>query len=339
MNDNPYEQGVTVSQVGAVQVEGARAVAEVKAQVIMARQYPRDPVQATDRILAECDRSTLAEKAIYSFPKGGQQITGPSIRLAESIARHWGNIAAGVVEIERIGEESAMLAYAWDLETNTMIRKEFRVPHTRDTKQGKKTLTDDRDIYEMTANQGARRLRSCILALIPGDVVDAAVSRAEKTLVAKIGDVKEASIKMLDAFASMGVTKLMIEKRLRHRIDSIQAAEIVTLKTVYASIRDGMGQVTDYFEGEPKEPEQVIKPAKDQKSTVPAPASTEPEFALDGTPPVQLSDIMVELEEYEQAESTPVAARGDIQNAFARKETDIKKLTDLLNRVKTACKK
>lgn len=72
---------------------------------------------------------------------------------------------------------------------------------------------------------------------------------------------------------------------------------------------------------------------------MPAPEPTEPEFALDGTPPVQLSDIMVELEEYEQAESTPVAARGDIQNAFARKETDIKKLTDLLNRVKTACKK
>lgn len=73
---------------------------------------------------------------------------------------------------------------------------------------------------------------------------------------------------------------------------------------------------------------------------MPAPKdASEPEFALDGTPPIQLSDIMVELEEYEQAESTPVAARGDIQNAFKRGEQDIKKLTDLLNRVKTACKK
>lgn len=250
--ENPY--AVAPRQDGAVgsaaHVEASRAASEVQAQVLMARRFPRDPVAAVDRILGECDRPSLAEKAVYTYPRGGQQVSGPSVRLAESIARNWGNISCGIIEVERKGPESSMLAYAWDLETNVQIRKEFKVAHTRDTRQGSRTLTDERDIYEMTANQGARRLRACILGLIPGDVVDAAVERCRRTMTAHIGDLPSAIQKMVQVFDGMGVTKSQIEKRLRHRIEATNAAEIVGLRTIYESIRDGMGQPADYFEPE-----------------------------------------------------------------------------------------
>lgn len=42
-------------------------------------------------------------------------------------------------------------------------------------------LTDSRDIYEATANFGARRMRACILGVIPGDVVDMAVNECKET--------------------------------------------------------------------------------------------------------------------------------------------------------------
>ena len=42
----------------------ARAVSEVKAQVMMARQFPRDPLLSMDCILRECERPTLADAAI-----------------------------------------------------------------------------------------------------------------------------------------------------------------------------------------------------------------------------------------------------------------------------------
>ena len=166
MSENPYGEIATVKQSGLLS-EQSRSITEVQAQVVLARQFPRDPIVATDKILKECQRVTLAEKAIYSYPRGGTQITGPSIRLAEAIIRSWGNCLSGITEIDRTEKESSMLAYAWDLETNTMVRKEFKVAHIRDTKKEKKVLTDERDIYEVTANMGARRMRNCILALIP----------------------------------------------------------------------------------------------------------------------------------------------------------------------------
>lgn len=333
---NPYE-GIVPRTSGTVAVEENRAMAEVKAQVFMARQFPRDAIAATDRILQECDRYKLAEKAVYSFPRGGSQVSGPTIRLAEAIQRAWGNMMSGIIEVERTEEESSMLAYAWDLETNSMKRQEFKVPHSRDTKSGKKSLTDDRDIYEMTANQGARRLRSCILSLIPGDVVEAAVARCEKTLTSKVGDLSVVIPKMVEKFATIGVTKIMIEKRLRHRIEATQPAEIVQLGNVYNSIVDGMGDVSEYFEIA-REPEEVAKPVSGKAAKAKAPADQGDDFQLSGEVEPDISEIIVQLEEYQNDETLPAAARKEIADAFARKEASVGTLSALLAKVKTSAK-
>ena len=324
-NDNPFdendERGVTTRPSSGTQVEETRAMAEVKAQVFMARQFPRDPVKATDKILAECDRIKLAEKAVYNYPRGGTAVTGPSIRLAEAIARSWGNLAAGVVEVDRSEGESSMLAYAWDLESNTMFRKEFKVPHTRDTKLAKKILTDDRDIYETTANASARRLRACILAAIPGDVVDAAVHRCEKTLVAKVGNLEEVIPKMVKKFESIGVTKAMIEKRLGHRIEATQAAEVVQLGNVFNSIQDGMAVASDFFDTQaPRSPEETVKTAAGSK-------------APKGEPPLlSAEEYWTKLAELMTEPSLPDAARKEIQEANANEERDPVKLRALLEK-------
>jgi len=334
MNDNPYfdddSMAIEPRKSGAVSVEESRAMAEVKAQVFMARQFPRDVVKATDRILLECDRLKLAEKAIYSFPRGTSTVAGPSIRLAEAIKRAWGNMMSGLVEVERNEKESAMLAYAWDLETNTMRRVEFKVPHTRDTKQGKKTLTDDRDVYEMTANQGARRERACILGLIPGDVVEAAVKRCEKTLVAKVGDLATVIPKMVTKFAAIGVSKTMIEKRLGHRIEATQPAEVVQLGNIFTSIEDGMAVVKDFFEpeGEAKAPEDIVKTA--QSGGNPTPAQAKPSA---GDAP---EDLWARILEYGAADDLPEAAKKEIQAAMTKDEKDPILLRALLNKVKAA---
>ena len=56
------------------------AVVNVQGRVFM---NPVDcPFKTMDRILNACTRQTLAESAVYAYNKGGNQITGPSIRLA-----------------------------------------------------------------------------------------------------------------------------------------------------------------------------------------------------------------------------------------------------------------
>lgn len=228
-----------------------REIAEVQASIMLARANPRDRIRVVDEIKNECTRLSLAEQALYSYSRGGQEISGPSIRLAEVIAQRWGNIQYGIRELDQQGGFSTVQAYAWDLETGTRREVTFQVQLVRHTKKGSYTLEDPRDIYETVANMGARRLRSCILGVIPGDVVEAAVAQCEETMRTKADVSPEAMKRMLAAFEAFGVTKEQIEKRIQRRIDSIQSAQVVALKKIYASLRDGMSRPEDWFDAVP----------------------------------------------------------------------------------------
>src|SRR6185436_17575572 len=107
------------------------------------------------------------------------------------------------------------MSFAVDLETNSWDTKVFTVRHWRDTRDGGHALTDERDIYELVANQGARRKRACILALIPGDIAEAAEAECDKTLAGENQEPREDRVRaMLVDFDKVGVTKEMIEVRL-----------------------------------------------------------------------------------------------------------------------------
>jgi hypothetical protein len=236
------------------EAQQSRAMAEIQSAMVIAKRFPRDEAAAYARIMRSCQRPTLAEAALYSYPKGGTTVTGPSIRLAEAMAQAWGNMDFGIIELDQRNGESEMQAYAWDLETNCRQTKVFQVKHERHSKDrvtSAKVVTkldDPRDIYEATANQGARRLRACILGVIPGDVVDAAVAQCEQTMKGESKEpLTDRTRKMVAAFAEHGVTPAMIEKRLGHKSDSVSETELVSLRKVYRSIVDGMAGVEQFF--------------------------------------------------------------------------------------------
>lgn len=231
-----------------IEVESQRAMAEVQGALIIAQRFPRNQIQALDRIKTACQRKGLAEKALYSYSKGGTDIGGPSIRLAETAAQNWGNMQYGIRELDQRPGESTVEAFAWDMETNVRSVKQFTVKHKRYTKSGSYDLVDPREIYEMTANQGARRLRACILAVIPGDVIDEAVTQCEDTLKTKVDTSAAALKKMLEAFEAFKVTREMIEKRIQRRIDAITPAQFIQLKKIYNSLNDNMSTPADWFE-------------------------------------------------------------------------------------------
>lgn len=235
----------------------SRELAETQTKYLMAERFPRDERAAMDRILNAFSRPTLAEKAAYQFARGGTDIAGPSIRAAEAIAQQWGNMDSGWRELQRGTDVSGVPfseveAFCVDLQARNTKRLTFIVRHWRDTKKGGYKLTDERDIYELCANQAQRRLRACILASIPGDVTEAAMSQAETTLKSKADTSPEAMHKMLDAFAPFGVTKEHVEKRIQRRLDAITPAQVVSLKRIYASLRDDMSTPGEWFDmGEP----------------------------------------------------------------------------------------
>lgn len=270
------------SNGGAMQVAGGnalaasdqgRAIAEVQAAMIIARQSPRDQIAVMDKIINACTRPSLAESALYQYSRGGSDISGPSIKLAEAIAQQWGNIQFGFNELSRGIDPDGVTfseigAYAWDLESNTRRPLQFRVRHWRDTKKGGYPLKDERDIYELIANQAQRRVRACILAVIPGDVTEAAVKQCELTLKVTADTSPDGIKKLLDAFAAFGVTKEQIEKRIQRKVESIQPAQVVNLRKIYASLQDGMGAIGDWFEmTETKSVENLKEPGAAQKNT------------------------------------------------------------------------
>ena len=231
----------------------SRELAETQTKYLMAERFPRNEVAAMDRILNAFSRPTLAEKAAYQFARGGSDIAGPSIRAAEAIAQQWGNMDSGWRELQRGTDASGVPfseveAFCIDLQARNTKRLTFIVRHWRDTKKGGYKLTDERDIYELCANQAQRRLRACILASVPGDVTEAAMQQADVTLKSKADTSPEAMQKMVAAFAEFGVQREHIEKRIQRRIDAITPAQVVSLKRIYVSLRDDMSTPADWFE-------------------------------------------------------------------------------------------
>ncbi len=258
LTNNPFSsQEVAAAEAGAVNAvqrqEQERAIAETKAAIMLAKQFPRDQAAATDRILMACCRPTLAEKAVYIYPKGGQEITGASIRLAEAIAQAWGNMQFGIRELDQREGVSTVEAFAWDVENNTRQTKVFQVAHKRHTKKGDYMITDPREIYEMVANQGARRMRNCILGLIPGDVIEAAINQAEKTIeneaAATPEKMKVKVAELISRFEAMGVSKEALKKKIGRNVDETMPVAIyLNLVKIGTSIKDGYSTAAENFE-------------------------------------------------------------------------------------------
>lgn len=262
-----------------VQIEQSRAVQEVQASLIIAKRFPRDINAVYSSIMASCKRISLAKQAMYSYPRGGQMVTGPSIRMAEVLAQNYGNLDFGVRELERRGKVSIAESYCWDMQTNTRQTKVFEVPHEIELKGGrKKYLTDPRDIYELVANNGARRLRACILGIIPGDIVENAVDQCRKTLAKGDGRPLGDRIReMVAIFSELGVTKELIEKRLGHSLDTMSGEELADFASIYTTLRDGQSKRGDFFEFAQENKEnkaneiiEAVKAAKKKKEPAPA---------------------------------------------------------------------
>jgi len=227
-----------------------RAIAEVQAAITIAKQFPRDESEAREKILIASARPSLAERAIYTYKKGETEVTGLTIRMAEEIARSWGNIDYGWACIEQRLDESTVETFARDLETNNRRSIKFQVSHRRFTKKGNYLMTDPRDIYETQANQAARRMRACVLGLIPGDILDDARDQCDKTMHDTVEITPETIKALVAAFSALKVTQKQLEKRIQRKIESIQPAQVVQLRKIYNSIKDGMSDRSSWFDDE-----------------------------------------------------------------------------------------
>jgi len=236
----------------------AMAKANVEARFAIARHAPRDEDTARIKILRECDRPRFAEVAEYELPRAGKAITGPTIRFAEALARHFGNLAIeSVVTFENdtsrlvrctVTDLESNATYSQDVAIDKTVERKHAKPSddvvgTRVTSQGHSVYiirASDADLLAKHNGHVSRAVRTLILRLIPGDVVDEAIDRTRATLKKSDAvDPAAAKRKVLDAFAELGVMPAQLAEALGHSLDTVQPAELGTLRRWYSAVRSG----------------------------------------------------------------------------------------------------
>lgn len=234
------------------EIEKSRAAAEVYYRVAAAKELPRDEHDATLRMREACANYELAKVAFYSVPKGSDRATGPSVHLARELARIWGNLDYGVVELRRDDEygQSEMQAFAWDLQTNTRPSSLWIQPHKIDLKGGRvKHLTSVQEIYESNANAGARRVREAIFAVMSRVFVDEAQRLCRETLERGDGTpLPERRRVAVEAFArEFKVTEEQLVARLHRAVHRWDEQDVADLQVLFGSLRRREVQVDVEF--------------------------------------------------------------------------------------------
>jgi len=271
------------------QIEQARAVADVLAAVEAAKRWPRDEDAAEKRMVKSCQRRLVADRAFWSFPRSGETLTGPTIDLARTVGAIWTNFQWGISELGRDDGSpttegmSTMVAWAWDLETNTRASTSFLVPHARDTKRGRQRLGELRDVYENNANQGARRVREMIFGLLPDWYVETAVETCRGVVEGQDEPIEKLRAETGKLLQPLGVELPLVLARVgRTTWSETTRGDLATLRIIAKTISRGEGTVRELFPDptarvEPAAADRVTRDELTGRPAAPATPSEHPE--------------------------------------------------------------
>lgn len=246
----------SMSNVPAVSA-GALSVitaAEIDVQVATAHKFPR---HTTPQQLAEVRRQVLAlaktneevaADCFYAVPRDGKTISGPSIRFAEILASRWGNCRVGARVVAEERDHIVAEGVFHDLETNHAWKKESK---RRITKRDGTRY--NADMLVTTGNAaGSIAARGAVLAAIPEAFWQDILGEVKRFIIGDASTLADKRAKMLGAMQKLGATEAMVLRALdRVTVAEITGEDIVTMRAVFNSIRDGEKTVDQVFTAAP----------------------------------------------------------------------------------------
>lgn len=301
------QMGVAITQRSgemAANAMAAKQKALIEARYVIAYNRPRSILQARSDILAACQRPGFAESARYSKPVGGTSIEGFSIRFAEEAIKAMKNVSIESTTIYEDDEKRTVQVAVTDLESNVVYGKEITVAKTVERKQlksgqvpiSKRTnsagettylvnATED-EIANKIASAESKIIRNCGLRLVPSDILEEAEAAIAATLESGGVDRNEATKKVVDAFGTLNIGPVELEKYLKHGLATISPKELNSLRAVFTTIKEGSAAWADYIteDGAAK-----TKPNIGAKPSEPAAPKSDPTPAA-AAPAAQKSD-------------------------------------------------
>jgi hypothetical protein len=238
----PEDASVQIVSEG---VAGAIVRSEVEAQLSAAHKYPRSVKRfMQEAITLATLTQDVAEACIYSLPRGGKMIAGPSVRLAEIAASAYGNMQIGARVVDAEEREVVAQGVAWDMEKNLRVTIEARRRITN--KHGKRF---DDDMIVVTGNAAASiALRNAIFRVIPRAYIEQIYQRARQVAVGDAKSLANRRAEVLDRLAKLGVPAERVFTKLDVKgVDDIGLEQLEVLIGLGTAIKNGDMQLDDAF--------------------------------------------------------------------------------------------
>ncbi len=184
----------------------------------------------------------------YRFPvkkkDGGQDwIEGPSIKLANNVARIFGNNVNEVREID-VGDAWIFYARFTDIETGFSMERAYR---QRKSQTSMRTRDADRQLDIAYQIGQSKAIRNCIVNSLQV-YADYAFEQALSSLVTKIGsDLQAWRERTVKGIAKVPVDLVRVERTIGRSSRDWLAPHVAQVIAMLKSIADGMASVDDVF--------------------------------------------------------------------------------------------
>lgn len=248
-----------------VQSPGSSVVATIeKAQldqlIVTARQYPRN-VSYSMKMIVEMARldEEAARECVYSLPRGGKAIIGPSIRFAEIVKQCWGNCSAIAYVTEYDRKEGWIEAEGRFLDFQTMAETKGRVRRRIVDRHGR--IYND-DMIIVTGNAACSiAMRNAILGGVPRPAWRQGYEGAFGIAIEHKGKTfAEARDDALKAFAQYGVTGEQVMGSLGVKsIKDLLPEHLISMRGMWAALKNGEETVDSLFDPRRGRPFESVK--------------------------------------------------------------------------------
>jgi len=224
---------------------GAIMRSEVEAQLDAAHRYKRSVSKFLHEAMGLATvTQEVAESCIYSLPRGGKMITGPSVRLAEICASSYGNLQIGARVVDAEETEVVAQGAAWDMERNLRCTIEVR---RRITDKNGRRYKDD--MITVTGNAAASiALRNAIFRVIPRAFVDSVYAKAREVAVGNAKTLETRRQQILERFNKLGVsTERVLQRVERKGVEDIDLDDLTVLIGLGTAIKGGEQTIEEAF--------------------------------------------------------------------------------------------
>lgn len=214
----------------------------------IAVQKPRD----LDKIVKAMDREAeyAGDAFWYSWTQKGEIIEGPTIGLANSLAREWGNCAV-TCELQETDEAFYITARFIDLERGSQMERVFR--QRKSQVQGR---YDPERKLDMALQIGqSKAIRNVVVNAVPRWLVEKVIDNAKAAVAAKIDPkkLKELSEEVVKHFGQKGVKPEQLVAKAGRPMAEWTTRDIASFSADAKALKNGDVSLGDLFPA-PEEP-------------------------------------------------------------------------------------